>query len=167
MSFRGLQREWYAKLRASGFVDLESGLEDGRLSNRGKLHVVVDTPGEDARLAQRVEDGAAYTAWAESVLHNAHFPSRETRECWRLHVEGLSEVEIATALAIKRWRVNKHLVGTRERVGKDGKEKRWRNRKRQRAAQIRSLVTRSDPRILVKLVAVMMRQQGLGSPSGS
>lgn len=163
MSFRKLQREWYAKAAASGFVDLEAGLEDGRLSNRGKLHVVTDTPEEDARLARRIEDGTAYTAWAESVLYNARFPSREARECWRLHVDGLSEIEIATALAIKRWRVNKHLAGTRERVGKDGKAKRWRNRKRQRAARIRSLVTRSDPRVLVKLVAVMMRQQGHAS----
>lgn len=167
MSLRALQREWYAKARASGFLDLEGPGDDGALSDRGNLHPVAETGDEYARLGQRVEDGTAYTAWAESVLHNARFPSREARECWRLHAEGLSEVEIATALTIKRWRVNKHLVGTRERVGKDGKAKRWRNEKRQRRSQLRALVTRSDPRVLVKLVAVMMRQQVRSSPSGS
>lgn len=167
MSFRALQREWYAKLKAFPELLDEGPDGEGQLSDRGHLHPVAESPEEDARLAGRIVDGTAYTAWAESVLHNARFPSREARECWRLHAEGLSEVEIATALTIKRWRVNKHLVNTRERVGKDGKAKRWRNEKRQRVSQIRSLVTRSDPRTLVKLVAVMMQQQARSSPSGS
>lgn len=163
MSLRALQRHWYAKLRETGFEDLESGLEDGRLSNRGKLHVVTDTPEEDARLAQRVSDGTQYTEWAEAVLHNTRFRSRQEREVWRLHAEGMSEVDIGTALAIARRSVRRHLANTRKRDGKDGREKRWRDQKKQRTAEIRALVTRSDPRILAKLVAVMMRQQVRGS----
>lgn len=164
MSFRKLQREWYAKLRASGFVDLEGATGDGALSDRGNLHPVAETKDEYERLANRAGEGAAYTAYAESVLHNVRFPSREAREVWRLHAEGQSEIEIATALTITRWRVREHLASTRERVGKDGKAKRWRNEKRQRASQFRVLVKRADPQILAKLVAVMLQQKGLRSP---
>lgn len=167
MSFRRLQREWYAKAAASGFVDLEGPTGDGALSDRGNLHPVAETGAEWQRLGQRVSDGEDYTAWADGVLHNFRFASREERDIWRLHAEGYGEREIATALTINRNTVHARIVSVKERVGKDGKARRWRNEKKQRRSQVRALVARCDPRILGKLVAVMMRQQARSSPSGS
>jgi hypothetical protein len=163
VSLRKLQREWYAKAAASGFVDLEGPGGDGPLSDRGNLHPVDTTVREAKRLGERVQDGQTFVEWAESVLHNTTFPSKEARECWRLHAEGRSELEIATALTVTRWRVRAHLEDTRKRVSKVSREKRWRDEKKQRRQQIRRLVTRCDPAVLAKLVAVMMRQQGLAS----
>ena len=168
MRLRALQREWYAKLRASGFVYLEGSTGEGDLSDRGNLHPVAETRDEHARLAQRIGDGDAYTSWATSVLHEGPgFRTPEAREVWRLHAEGLSEREIGTTLTMARRSVRRLLAETRERVGKVGNEKRWRNEKKQRQSKLRRLVRQSDPRILAKLVAVMMRQQGLSLPSGS
>ena len=162
------QREWYRKARASGFIDLEGPTGDGNLSDRGNLHPVSETSDERARLAQRIDDGDAYTAWATSVLHDGPgFRTAEAKEVWRLHAEGLSEREIGTTLTIARRSVRRLLTETRNRVGKVGREKRWRDEKKQRRAQARTLVRRCDPQILVKLVAVMMRQQGLKLPSAS
>jgi len=163
MSFRSLQREWYAKAAASGFVDLEGPSGDGPLSDRGNLHPIAETQQEHQRLASRIQDGDEYTSWAESVLHAGGFACKEERECWRLHTEGNRETAIATALTITRYQVRGHLEATRNRVGKVGRQKRWADQKRQRTLEIRRLVTRCDPQVLAKLVAVMMRQQGLSS----
>lgn len=163
MSFRALQRQWYAKLKAFPELLDEGPDGEGQLSDRGNLHPVTESPEEDARLANRISDGSDYTAWAESVLHNTRFSSRQAREVWRLHTEGLSEREIATALTIPKTSVHEFVSGTRKRVGKDGKAKRWRNRKRQRATQFRALVARCDPEVLAKLVAVMLQQQAPSS----
>lgn len=163
MSFRKLQREWYAKARASGFEDLEGPTGEGPLSDRGNLHPITEDRAAYQRLGFRIEDGTAYTEWAESVLHSVSFRSQQERDVWRLHASGLSEVDIGTALTIARRSVRRHLTNTRERVSEVSRKKRWRDQKKQRTAEIRALVTRSDPRVLAKLVAVMMRQQGHAS----
>jgi len=161
---RALQRQWYAKL---GPDILDEGPDgEGQLSDRGHLHPIIETPEEDRRLAERTEDGAAYTAWAESVLHHGpKLPPQEAR-VWRMHAQGMGERDIGTALTITRRTVRGHLARTRKRVSKVSKgKKRWRNAKRQRATQFRALVSRCDPRILAKLAAVMMRQLARSSPS--
>lgn len=156
------QRYWYAEAKASGFVDLEAhGGED--LSDRGNLHPVDETPESRRRLAERMEDGAAYTAYLESVLHHGpRFTSRKARKAWQLRAEGLSEREGASALTIARGTYRKYLARVERRVSKVSRQKRWRDRKKQRKAEIRALVRNCDPRILVRLVAAMMRQRGLG-----
>lgn len=176
---RKLQREWYGKLKAFPELLDEGPDGEGQLSDRGHLHPVAESQEEDARLALRVEDGAAYTEWAESVLHHGpgfrvgprggqrHDGGRTAREVWSLHAAGVSEREIGTTLTIRRRSVRKLLSETRARVSKVSNKKRWQNAKRQRTAQIKALVTRSDPRILAKLVAVMMLHQARGSRSGS
>lgn len=167
-AFAKLQREWYAKLKESGFHDLEPA-EDGALSNRGNLHPVSECAAEDERLAHRMNDGAEYASWAESVLHDGpRFASLEEREAWRLHAEGLSEADIATALAITRHQVRGHLAGTRERVSKVSKVKRWQNEKLHRERHLRRLVRNCDPQVLTALVALMAtRRQERRSPSRS
>ena len=164
MSLRKLQREWYARAAASGFVDLEG--PSGTLSDRGNLHPVAETQEEHTRLAQRMEDGAAYTEWADSVLHNTRFRSRAEREAWRLQAEGMPQRDIAPTLTIARRSVRRHLARVEDRVSKVSRQKRWVDQKKQRVAQVRALVTRCDPRILAKLAAVML-QQARNSQSGS
>jgi hypothetical protein len=151
------QREWYAKAKESGFHDLEGSSGDGPLSDRGNLHPVAETREEYERLASRMTDGDEYTAWAESVLHAGRFSSREEREAWRLHVEGLSQIEIAPALTTTRATVRTHLAAVKDRVSKVSKVKRWRNEKRQRLMQARRLARETDPQVLTSLVALMMR----------
>lgn len=155
-------------LRESGFVDLEGSSGDGELSDRGNLHPVDESPEEHERLAQRMGDGAAYVEWAESVLHDGpRFQSREAREVWRLHADGQSEADIATALTITRWKVRSHLADTRQRVSKVSKVKRWQNARQQRLMELRALVRRCDPELLTTLVALMMRASVPGLPSRS
>lgn len=163
-----MQRLRAKLLRDSDFQDLEP-VEDGKLSDRGHLHPVAETAAEDVRLLQRMGDGAEYTAWAESVLHDGpRFGSREQREVWRLHAEGLSELDIATALTITRYQVREHLTETRTRVSEVSQVKRWQNQKKQRASELRRLVRNCDPQVLTTLVALMAtRRRGQLSPSRS
>ena len=165
---RDMQRLRDKLLRESGFVDLEGPNGDGELSDRGNLHPVDESIEEHERLAQRMGDGATYVEWAESVLHDGpRFQSREAREVWRLHAEGLSEADIATALTLTRWKVRNHLANTRRRVSEVSEVRRWKHEKRQRRAQLQALVRRCDPETLTTLVALMMRQQVPASRSAS
>lgn len=113
-----LQKTWAAKLAASGFMDLESDTDrDAPLSNRGKLHdgtgknaatVKVNdgeagADGDFQSLAARVEHGAAYTDWANSVLlklNGASARARRRRQIWGMHCEGWSMKGIARELGI-------------------------------------------------------------------
>lgn len=165
---REMQRLRDKMLRDSGYHDLEP-VEGAPLSKFGLLHPVSACPAEDERLAHRMNDGAEYASWAESVLHDGpRFASTEEREAWRLHAEGLSEADIATALAITRHQVRGHLAGTRERVSKVSKVKRWQNEKLHRERHLRRLVRNCDPQVLTALVALMAtRRQERRSPSRS
>ncbi len=156
---REMQRLRDKLLRDSGFRDLEPS-EDGALSDRGNLHPVAETTAEYERLACRMFDGAEYTSWAQSVLYDGPpFASSEEHEAWRLHADGLSEADIATALTITRHQVRGHLAATRERVSKVSRVKRWQNEKRQRTSRVRRLVRDCDPQVLTTLVALMVTQR--------
>ena len=147
-----LQREWDARLKADGFEDLEGHWRDGPLSDRGNLHPVAETREEDERLANRIQDGQAFTSWAEDVLHAHRFSSPEEREAWRLHASGLSEVAIAAELGhSSRNPVRRHLAAVRARVTKVTKvTKQWRSKKQRRA-----LIRKCDPEMLAKLAALL------------
>jgi hypothetical protein len=161
---RQMQRLRAKLLRDSGFHDLEP-VPGGKLSDRGNLHPVALTRQEDERLAHRMSSGAEYVAWAESVLHDGpRFRSTEQREAWRLHANGLSEMDIATALTITRDRVRVHLAATKERVSKVSKVKRWQNQRKQRTAHLRRLARDCDPQALTTLVALMVRQLARSLP---
>jgi hypothetical protein len=122
-----LRREWAERLRASGFEDLESLRDpDGPLSDRGNLHPVANTPTERGRLAERMEDGAEYQAWARAILHDGPWKSAQERRIWELHCEGQGDRDIAAALNIKRWRVQAILQAIKARASK-----RWANQQEQ------------------------------------
>ena len=156
-----LEREWERKLRESGFHDLEGRDRDGPLSDRGNLHPVEENQEAYVRLGERAAEGQAFTSWADSVLHGRRFRSREQREAWRLHAEGMGERDIATALTTTRGAIRKLLDEVRRAVRKEGKKKQWRNPRRQRQEELETAM-RQAPELLVPLIATMIRRSGLG-----
>lgn len=151
-----LEREWAAKLKASGFQDLESADRDGPLSDRGNLHAVAETPEEDARLADRMAAGQARTEWMLGVLHTHRFRNATERTVWERHANGEPLRPIAAALGLSYDRTRKIVVGVKARVTQVRKVKQWRNPSRQRKTEIAMHVRRCDPRTLQQLAAVLM-----------
>lgn len=91
-----LQKEWYAKLRESGFKDIEQA--DGNLKIwsrffKGKL----DTLQGEAK--------AQYFRAAGQFLHSHQFASEYDKTIWDMHANGISGRSIARQL-----RVNKNTV---------------------------------------------------------
>lgn len=85
-----LQREWAAKLKASGFVDIETGDEHSGLLKTDKRI--------EPERALEYEASAEYYQRAGQFLHardwDGEGESRE-REIWALHAEGVGQNEIA------------------------------------------------------------------------
>jgi len=92
-----LKREWYAKLRASGFQDIETGDEhDGLLKTDKRFQ----DGHESADAAQ-----AEYYRLASSFLYEHRFKTPRDRRIWEAHAEGVPMREIA-----KRCRTYVRLV---------------------------------------------------------
>jgi len=87
--FLRLQAEWYAKLKAEGFDDIEAG---GRLP---------DVDYRNATLRDR-EAITAYFTVAGAYVHVGHFEQEEHRDVWIFHAEGYSVREIAKRLGLDR-----------------------------------------------------------------
>lgn len=86
-----LQRQWYARLRAEGFDDIEYGREDGALKVACRENRGLD--------ALAYESTVEYFSRAEDFLLHFEWQDEEARGVWRLHVEGASLREIAKARA--------------------------------------------------------------------
>lgn len=153
---RALQRTWDAKLRKAGFQDLEGTDRDGPLSDRGNLHAVNEDPEAIAHLGDRMTHGAAYTRWADSVLHTHAFVSRRQREVWRRHAEGESLREIGAAMRISYHAARDQVLAVRAAVsdqpdrGNGGNES---------CREIRRMIRRSDPGLLARLALVLLQGQ--------
>lgn len=89
-AFEKLTRDWTAKLRDSGFRDIEA--PGGMISQRQPV-------------ASRVEDVAGLEA-ARAFLHAHEFASEWDREVWEMHTDGVSNRGIQRRLKL----------GTRKRV---------------------------------------------------
>ena len=152
-----LEREWAAKLKASGFQDLEGADRDGALSRRGLLHPVDDTAEEDAALADRMRAGEAQTEWRLSVLHTHKFRNATERRVWQLYAEGIPLRAIATQLgcSYKRVRETWHEIDSRVRQNREG-NRQWKNRSRQRRNEVEQMVRRCDRSILTKLAEILL-----------
>lgn len=102
VAFRMLQQEWYAKLAATGFHDIEGGREDGMLSVEARSNRLgVD----DATTAKRGGlDALTYTSTltyfsqASEFLWAKQWSTFREREVWRMHCEGESLRAIAAVL---------------------------------------------------------------------
>ncbi len=92
-----ITRQWYARLRADGFEDIEIPWE-GRDPSRWALRS--STPTRHGQLtAERLAEEQAYRSWAETVLQDTDWRGRRIeRRIWEFHVEGLTYTEIAQKL---------------------------------------------------------------------
>jgi hypothetical protein len=81
-----LQREWYAKLKASGFEDIETGGEDGLLKTDKRI--------EDGR-GDEYQASAEYYRRAGRFLHARRWEDVTERRIWELHAAGMGMNEIA------------------------------------------------------------------------
>lgn len=94
--FRELQAQWYAKLAAGGFRDIERGAE-------GRLPMADSTLRVSIRRA-RNSGRAEYFRRAGHWQHDAVWRSRLARRIWELHAEGMGYREICRALGPMRLR---------------------------------------------------------------
>jgi predicted transcriptional regulator len=156
-----LEREWAAKLKASGFQDLETpGDRDGPLSNRGHLVNHAEATDEnEARLVQRIEMGEAETDRRRAILH---MPIRRGRRAWALHADGVSERDIAKALGITRDAVRKQLAHVEAAASRiRAREARpWETDRRNLRRKARNLVSRCDPSVLVEMAKLLLTPRG-------
>src|ERR1700676_3488136 len=84
--FNDLSKEWNAKLKASGFNDLEEGENEYT-----KLPISVNT--RASRFKSRTET-ERYFEIASDYLRNGKFNTPNERMIWELHCQGDSLVEI-------------------------------------------------------------------------
>ena len=91
-----LQKEWYEKLRQSGFKDIEQ--EDGNLKIWSKFFTgKLDTLQGEAKVQ--------YFRAAGQFLHSYQFESAYDKTVWDMHANGISGRSIARQL-----KVNKRVV---------------------------------------------------------
>jgi hypothetical protein len=107
--FLKTQREWYRKLKASGFNDIEITGETGR------VHPLLRSPGRlsEARTLT-FESTLSYYMLASQFLHEHAFPNDTTREVWRLHCEGVTYRVIAAQCRLSLTAVHRHIVVLRD-----------------------------------------------------
>jgi hypothetical protein len=146
-----LQAEWAAKLRASGFQDLES--KGGLLSNRGNPTAQDD--GKHMTTEARAEAEAYYDD-AREALRTWHFRTRRDRDVWRLHVDRLNDVDIARHLGTSQRQVRQSRLRTiaamREEARADGNL--GNPGKASMREKVDRLVKKMDVEMLVKLAGV-------------
>ena len=98
--FTKLQKEWYKKLKESGFEDLEYFYPNGEakewLKGSSKFDFFSDNPALDVP-SLTYESTLDYYNNAVSKLETTKFDSEEHKEIWRLHSEGMSLRKIGSA----------------------------------------------------------------------
>jgi hypothetical protein len=97
-----LQREWYAKLRATGFKELEFFHTDGTATN-ALLRASI------TRMQQRYSaETTYYFTKARWYLEHTDL-SPEDRKCWAMHTEGRTSKEISDKMKKPRYLVLKSI----------------------------------------------------------
>lgn len=149
-----LQREWAAKLRASGFHDLEGADRDGLLSDRGVPGGVRPEASEEARAA--LEERGRYIDWARDVLRHHRFAGAAEREIWEQHAAGASLKEIGRRLGPGGYHAARDTVA---KVKRDVRQVRQQARGecRRSGRQMRALIRRTDPAVLAQLARLLLR----------
>lgn len=106
-----LQDKWYAKLKKSGFEDIENERGDLKASS---THNLVSHHGE--YYADKIsfhEGKAEYYRLAGFFLHDKKFESKLDKQIWELHANDRSIREIVTILKkkkIKAYRDQVHII---------------------------------------------------------
>lgn len=108
LDFKKLQKEWYDKLKAEGFKDIENGREsntvwqDAHVVNNGKYN--------------RFYTNIDYYRSAGIFLHHYSFESPTDRAVWELHTNGASFRDIAVKLKCKTHVVLKIVHSLRDKM---------------------------------------------------
>lgn len=102
-SFQVLQREWYGKLKSTGFVDIETSLDDSWsfLADRPHclLHVDIWSDWFQDEMSEHLDmSRAAYYELAAKWLYEGVFSDPREWDIWAMHCEGLGCREIAREL---------------------------------------------------------------------
>lgn len=87
-SFKALQKEWYGKLKASGFEDVEYDEDHLRMHHADLIAGACKTGPAAA------EAKAEYFRLAGHFLHSHEFTTPEDKRIWELHAEGLFNHEV-------------------------------------------------------------------------
>jgi hypothetical protein len=96
--FIQLQRQWYAKLKRSGFVDAES--------DRG---ILKDWPGKRLMrdyTPQRFKEKQEYYRFASQLIWEHKFQNKLEQNIWYLHCDGYSLREISEELRTPKNKLN-------------------------------------------------------------
>lgn len=105
---RALQREWYAKLKASGFSDIETGADhDGLLKTDKRI--------EEGR-GEEYQAQAEYYRRAGVFLNHHRWNDPRHRTAWALHAGGTGMNEIAKALGWGDGRTHELLKALRQEM---------------------------------------------------
>ena len=98
-----LKKKWAAKLKRSGFHDIEDG--KGRL----KMYDSFYFQAEYSPVAFKARE--TYYRLASRLLHTHTFASRKERRAWELHCEGWTIERIGRKMGIRHQRVSELLAG--------------------------------------------------------
>jgi hypothetical protein len=128
-----LQREWAARLRRSGFQDLEP-VPDGKLSNRGNSY------------DHDVADGEEYYAAAKAMDVSRLDPL--SRRAWQLHADKQSIRSIMATLGTRYNQTRDLIIAAR--TGNQVKEV-----NQCRKPKLRALIRQSETATLVELVTLL------------
>lgn len=108
-SYAELRAEWYARLAAEGFQDIEK--PDGTLVDRGQLAYA------RAQCMAVRQARANYYRAASAYLYEARWDDLLERRIWALHAEGVPNRDIAKQVGqckdYVRRRVTKHRLAMR------------------------------------------------------
>lgn len=111
-----LQSEWYAKLKAGGFNDIEQFEPGNHQPNLKSWHSCYFQIRHDPDTFQIKAD---YYYDAHHYLESGSFDSQTHRQVWKLHVDGHGVRQIAEILAIDGIRLDKDKVAAIVRIVKE------------------------------------------------
>lgn len=99
---KDLQKKWYAKLKRSGFADIESDEDNLKVSTLRQF--VMDYRKEVS------ENKEEYYRMAGHFLHDHKFETPVEKTIWRLHSDGISIMDIVFYLKSKKVKTYKRKV---------------------------------------------------------
>ena len=95
--------EWYARLKKSGFEDIENEKEEIVKNQKQNLEML-------SSFKQGLFDiNISYYSWAESFLFTSVLKSQRDRIIWIFHSQGLTGSEIGDRIGLHRTWINKEI----------------------------------------------------------
>ena len=100
--FKTLQREWYKKLKDSGFKEIEDTSSPLEMLKTWHSSYFINRNTPDTFLAKQ-----SYFQSASRFLHSNKFKSEKDRLIWEMHCDGATLRGIASELKEKLWFVHR------------------------------------------------------------